>query len=398
MSEKTHQLLVIMFSDVAGYSTLMAHDQLKALELLQIYRDIQKPLVKSYQGQFVKELGDGFLISFSTATNAIKCAHEILKESSDKELKLRVGIHLGEVVEEGGDIFGDGVNLASRLHSIAAPGGICISESVYESIRGMNVPTSYLGEFDLKGVDHPVKIYAVKGESLAVPSNKQGLTNLNSKWTRIAALAFLFGILCMLVVHVVTTLKGDSSADEEGQVAVQINERSIAVVPFRDMSAEGNQEWFTDGVTEEVLNHLVKIEDLMVISSTSAMMYKASDKSYREIGTELGVTHILEGSVRKQQDLIRITVQLIEVESERLLWSDSFDRRLDDIFAIQSEVAQHVASSLQARVTPEIQLRIEQQPTLSTNAHNLYLEAQAVPINSNDNLQKSIRLLEEATC
>jgi len=179
------------------------------------------------------------------------------------------------------------------------------------------------------------------------------------------------------------------------EVAATIDNKTIAVIPFVDMSQEGDQEWFSDGMMEEILNHLVQIEDLKVTSRTSAMRFKGSEKSLQEIGKELSVAHILEGSVRKQGNTVRINVKLIDVESDQRIWSNTYDRNLDDVFAIQSEVAQRVASELQAQVHPEVRIRIESQPTASTEAYNLYLQARFYLINFIQ-LEEARSLLERA--
>jgi len=453
------QLAAIMFTDIVGYTALMGKDSAKALELVRISKEIQKPLVEKHDGKWLKEIGDGILAKFNTALDAVNCAIEIQKNArATFDGKLRIGIHSGDITIENDDVFGDGVNIASRLESIADPGGIYISESIEKAIRGQtNVKTKYLGEISLKNVDYEVKTYAVQGIGLPVPEihektnlserywaemqrrgviragityiiislillllypyfklpewgfnvlitllvigfplsialawyferSPEGFVRTNSKqsWqnpykpSQRKPLTSNFIVVCLILViifmYTYPRYLLPNEPEKEIKTEISSGERSIAVIPFVDLSPQGDQEWFSDGMMEEILNHLAQIQDLMVTSRTSAIRYKGSDKSLQQIGKELGVSHILEGSVRKQNNRVRITVQLIDVETDHHLWSDTYDRTLNDVFAIQSEVAQQVASSLQVQVHPEVKLRIEAQPTSNSHAYDLYLE------------------------
>ena len=368
------QLAAVMFTDIFGYTSKMGNNLEKTLELVRISREIQKPLVEKYHGKWIKEMGDGVLARFNTALDAVNCALDIQKMArAELDAKLRIGIHLGDIVIENDDIYGDGVNVASRLESMADPGGIYLSNAVFQAIQGQSdVQTEFLGEVEFKNVAYSVRTYAVQGVGLPLPEYKEKgkvLKKGNPKKTTYTIVAALvLAVIGIFFIYLFPKLNvgGPEAEKPEAPSTLVYNpgiNRSIAVLPFADMSPNGDQEWFSDGMMEEILNSLVQIEDLNVISRTTAMRYKGSEKSLKEIGKELGVAHILEGSVRRLDDQLRITVQLIDVESDLHLWSENYDRTMEDVFAIQSEVAQQIAASLHADISPETRLRIERQPT-----------------------------------
>jgi adenylate cyclase len=355
-----------MFTDIVGYTSLMGDNESKAFELLKKNRQIHKPIIKKHGGKWLKEMGDGVLASFSTVSDAKIC-------ESIRDLTLRIGIHQGEVVFEGEDVFGDGVNIASRLESIAPIGGIYVSESVFRNIQNKEgVKADFVKEETLKNVKHPVKIYEVKGKvSESYISKKQkhnGKRNI-----RLAAV----GIVGILIVAYFLLFYQYSKPPK-------VIDKSIAVLPFTDMSPNKDQEYFSDGMMEEILNHLYKVGDIRIPSKTTLIRYKKSSKTVTEIAEELNVSYILEGSVRKDGENVRITVQLIDPIMDTHLWSETYDKQLKNIFSIQSEVAQQIASYLKAEISPDIIERIESIPTDNLEAYELYLKAQY--INNNQDL------------
>jgi TolB-like protein/class 3 adenylate cyclase len=485
---QTRQLAAIMFTDIVGYTALMGKDSAKALELVRISKEIQKPLVEKYHGQWLKEMGDGALAKFNTALDAVNCSIEIQEIARGKlDGKLRIGIHLGDITVENDDVYGDGVNVASRLESIADPGGIYISESIEKAIQGQtDVQAKYLGEVKLKNVAYGVRTYAVQGVGLPLPEVKADKELSGHLWAEVqrrgvirAAVTYVAaGLLLVLLLRetqnwislpdwsltaILASLlvgfpiamylawnyerspegfvrtssreswqnplspsqrkpftgtfiiaglvlvlafmffyprfqsSGHESKTPESVLESRVMDKSIVVLPFTNISSDPEQEYFSDGMMEEILNHLVKIKDLKVISRTTAMQYKGTIKSLHEIAEELGVANVLEGSVRKVGNKIRITAQLIDGNTDMHLWSESYDRNLDDVFAIQSEVAQQVASALQAEIQPEIKLSIESQPTSSIEAYNLYLVALANWRSAGgESIEDGIVLLEKA--
>jgi len=367
----TRKLAAIMFTDMVGYTSLMQEDEDKARELIQRHRSLMKPLVEKHNGEVIQYVGDGTFCRFDSAKEAVNAALEIqyvLKV--EKELALRIGIHLGDVVVEGDEVYGDGVNVASRIEPLAKPGGICVSHQVYENIKNQTgLSITSLGKKELKNVDEEMEVFDVAQESEparvapAVAQIAPISKKINMKWTAITAVVILLVIIGLKVDF--GTMEAESNEDT--------NSLSIAVLPFTNMSADAENEFFSDGITEDILTQLSKIKSLEVISRTSIMQYKNTTKSLRQIGKELGVATILEGSVRRGGNRVRITAQLIDTETDKHIWADTYDRDLDDIFAIQSDVAKKIATALKASLTPEEEKRIDQKPTDNIEAYDYYL-------------------------
>lgn len=337
----TRQLAAIMFTDIAGYTALMGEDESHAFELLNLNRTIQRPIIEDNGGRWIKELGDGVMATFPTVTDAVVSAGAIQKACSGiPGLKLRIGIHLGEVVFENNDVFGDGVNIAARIQAIAPIGGIWVSEPVQKNISNKKgIITKFIGEERLKNVKDPVLIYEVDVESVSagLPANAQG----NTRQTR---------------------------------VEKTFNPRSIAVLPFTNMSGDPEQEYFSDGVAEEILNALSTLKSLKVVSRSSAFQFKGKHTDLREVGEKLQVAKVLEGSVRKQGPRIRVTAQLINVEDGFQLWSEKYDRELTDIFAIQDEIALAITEKLKVTLLENEKEQLTKATTVNLEAYELYLK------------------------
>lgn len=330
------RLAAIMFTDIVGYTALMGSDERAAFEILAGNRSIQKPLIENYNGRWIKELGDGVMATFNTATDAVQCAAHILQKTSEVDgLQLRIGIHLGEIVEEDNDVFGDGVNIAARLQSAAPVGGIYISDSVQKNISNKRgIETNFISEISLKNVKEPVRVFEV-------------------------TVSLLEPVLPSLPAHA---------------KAKPASEKSIAILPFANMSGDPEQEYFSDGMAEEILNSLGNIRDLNVVSRTSSFQYKGKNTDLRQIGEELAVANVLEGSIRKQGNRIRVTVQLVEVKTGYNLWAERYDRDLDDIFAVQDEIALAVTEKLKITLLQKEREYIQKAPTLNTEAYEYYLK------------------------
>ena len=329
---QTRQLAAIMFTDIVGYTALMGDDEQQAFELLKQNRELHKPLIEKYNGKWIKEIGDAVLASFSTVTDAVFCATDIQHSTQQfPNLILRIGIHQGEVVFENGDVFGDGVNIASRIQSIATPGGIFISESVHNNISNkQGIETRFIKQETLKNVKAPVKIYEV------------------------------------------ITDHGSSKSIMKEQIK-KSPEKSIAVLPFINMSNDPEQEYFSDGIAEEILNSLAHVKDLKVAGRTSSYQFKGKNVDLREVGDKLGVSTVLEGSVRKQANHLRITAQLINVEDGFQLWSERYDRDLDDIFVIQDEIAMTITEKLKITLLAAERAFLKKTPTINKAAYDNYL-------------------------
>jgi len=390
----TRQLAAIMFTDIVGYTALMGDDEQKAFQLLQKSRQLQVRLVDQNNGRWIKELGDGALTSFSTASDAVRCAVSIQQEcSSIPNLKLHIGIHLGEVMFENGDVFGEGVNIASRLQALASVGEILISESVYLNIRNKKeFVIEFYREETLKNVASQVKLYRVKTSSMAI-EDANGYSTIRQKGTGLKQkniAVFLFVFFVFLIAAIVYFNDSDKgNAQETAPINI---EKSIAVLPFENMSNDQQQEFFANGMTDEILNHLFKIGGWRIVSRTSTMAYKGSKKTTKEIANDLNVDHLLEGSVQKEGNRVRIRIRLINGKTDEQLWGDNYEIDYKEVFAIQSEIAQKVAAQLNVKIDPGVKERILSLPTQSTEAYTLYLRAKNISGPDYSLLEKAIAM------
>lgn len=334
------QLAAIMFTDIVGYTALMGEDEQKAFELLRKNRKVQQPIIERYDGKWIKELGDGVLASFQTVTDAVFCAGAIQQACvAVQGLQLRIGIHLGDIVFENQDVFGDGVNIASRLQALAPVGCIWVSESVHKNISNKKgISSCFVKEEILKNVKEAMRIYEVNIEDQE----------------------------CMNPVVLNISPEPPKS----------ISEKSIAVLPFVNMSNDPEQDYFSDGIAEEILNSLAHLKELKikVAGRTSSFQFKGKNVDFREIGEKLSVRNVLEGSVRKQGNRLRITAQLIDVEDGFHLWSEKYDREMDDIFAIQDEIAFAITEKLKVSLLAKDREIITKTHTQNSQAYELYLK------------------------
>lgn len=333
------KLAAIMFTDIVGYTALMDKDEEMAFQLLQTNRLIHKPLIEKFRGKFLKEIGDGILASFPTVSDAVYCAGAI-QNACDNEpaLNLRIGIHQGEVVSHGNDVFGSGVNIASRIEAITPPGRIWVSDAVQRNIqnkKGVNI--DYVREETLKNVEQPVRIYDIK-----VEKGYDALSN--------------------------------SDIYSELDHMAESSEKSIAILPFINMSNDPDQEYFCDGLSEELLNVFAKLDRFKVAARTSSFIFKGSKQDIAEIGRKLNVDTILEGSVRKSRNRMRITAQLINVADGFHLWSERYDRENADIFDIQDEIAMAILNALKVKLLGAEKKEVFRRSTDIPEAYELYLK------------------------
>ena len=307
------RLSAIFASDVVGYSRLMGIDEEGTLARLNaVRREFLEPKITEHRGRVVKRTGDGILIEFASAVDATRCAVETQHGMSlrnadippEKRIELRIGVHVGDIIIEDDDIFGDGVNIAARLESIAQPGGICISDDAYRQVRGkIDVNFQDSGEQMLKNIARPVRVYQLRPD-------------------------------------------GEARATGAGGGLALPDKPSIAVLAFQNMSGDSEQEFFADGIAEDIITALSKARWLFVIARNSSFTYKGKSIDIRQVGRELGVRYVLEGSVRKASNRVRITAQLIDATTGHHMWADRYDRGLEDIFAVQDEITQNITGAL----------------------------------------------------
>jgi len=334
LSQSERRLAAIMFTDIVGYTALTQQRESAALQVLEEHRELLRPIFAKHRGREVKTIGDAFLIEFGSAIEATLCAVDVqnsvhsLNIERGGKLQVRIGIHIGDVVHQGDDVLGDAVNISSRIYPLAEPGGVCISEQVYDQVRNkLELPLVKLETVSLKNVSTPTEVYRVMmpweqsntGEAPAFPANR------------------------------------------------------IAILPFASFSLDPNDGFFADGVTDEIISTVSGISGLSVISRTSVMGYKGTNKKVEEIGRELKVGTILEGSFKKAGNKIRVTTQLIDVARDKHLWAQNYDRNMDDVFEVQSDIAKQVADALRVRILSREAERVEKRPTESTEAYTSYL-------------------------
>lgn len=363
------RLAAIMFTDIVGYTTLMGSDEDKAFKVLRKNREVQRPIIKKYHGEWLKEMGDGILASFHTASDAVRCAGVIQHAVKKEGIALRIGVHTGEVVFEGHDVLGDGVNVASRLEELAQEGCIYVSGAVYKDIKNKaGILAEFIGEKELKNVEEYVKVYKVHCEE----DEQKDLPKKSQK----NRLYYTIGILLVLIVVFVLTWY--YYPKKQPIVETPSKERSIAVLAFDDQSPDGDHEWLGDGVADEILNVLTHIEDLKVIGKTSSFSFKGKDATIKEIGETLDVQTVLVGSVSKIGNQLRITAQLIDVESEAHIRSDKYDRDAADIFVIIDEVAQSIVSALISELSEEEAANIKMVYQPKAEAYEYLIKAQYI--------------------
>ena len=361
------RLAAILAADVAGYSRLMGADEEGTHERLKAHlRELVDPRIAEHRGRIVKNTGDGFLAEFASVVDAVRCAVEIQRGMAEREpevlgdrrLRFRIGINLGDVIAEEHDIFGDGVNVAARLGALAEPGGICVSRVVRDQVRDrLDYTFVDLGEQSVKNIARPVRVYRVR--DAVVPAEEPGLTT--------------------------------------PQPLPLPDKPSISVLPFQNMTGDAEQDYFVDGIVEEITTAISRLPWLFVIARNSSFTYKGRSVDVKQVARELGVRYVLEGSVRKAADRVRITGQLIDTTTGAHIWADRFNGALDDIFQLQD----HVASSVVGAIEPKLRLseiqRATRKPTESLDAYDLYLRALAqLHKYTEAGLRETITLLSQA--
>jgi TolB-like protein len=368
-AERVERRLAAIFAgDVAGYSRLMGQDEAGTLaRLRRHWRELIDPKIAEHKGRVVKTTGDGLLVEFPSVVEAVACALAIQRGMSernagipaDQRIEFRIGINLGDViVEEGdviveeGDIHGDGVNIAARIEGIAETGGICISEDAFRQVRGkVDAEFADIGEQSLKNISRPIRIYRVVLERLP---------------------------------------------EAQPPALLLLDKPSIAVLPFQNLSGDPEQEYFADGMVEEIITALSRIRWLIVIARNSSFTYKGRAVDVKEVGRELGVRYVLEGSVRKAGGRVRITAQLIDATSGAHLWADRFDGSLEDVFELQDKVASSVAGVIEPALQSAETVRSAGRPTNDLTAYDLYLRAYAMVFSSSALIPEALDLLKQA--
>jgi adenylate cyclase len=384
-----------MFSDIAGYTAIMGRDEHAALDALDAHRELLRMLLPKFNGRLAGEIGDGTLTSFHSALEAVNCAREVQASLRDQpELKVRIGIHLGDVVFSNNTVLGDGVNVASRIHALAPPGGICISANVYDEIR--NKPGTMvkdLGEQRLKHVSRPIRVYQiVEGDLSAQPAAQSGHRR------RTALIAGAVAVISAGLFFALIRLRSLAPGPPHVEIAAKHIISSIAVLPLDNFSGDPNQEYFADGMTDELTTDLASISALRVISRGSVMQYKGAHRPPTpEIAKALNVDAVVEGSVVRSGDRVRITVQLIDAPADKHLWAKSYERSSRDVLALQDEVAMAVAREINVKLTPDEQSRFVNTHPVDPQAHEAYLKGRYYLSSfTQERVSKAIEQFEQA--
>jgi adenylate cyclase len=390
MSSTTEQrkLSAIMFTDMVGYSGLAQRNERLALELLEEHRALLRSVFPKFNGTEIKTIGDGFLVEFHSALEAAQCAIKIQRAlanrnhdaPADRRIELRVGIHIGDVVHRGGDVYGDGVNIASRIERLANPGGICVSMDVERQIRNaLEARLEKLAPTELKNISVPMDLFrivlpwekqapvVVKSETVSTPTSRKALT---------AAAALLLLLLIGFGWRWSDRPRRTSLSPAATSTPDTVDQKSIAVLPFENLSDDKANAYFAEGIQDEILTKLGSIADLKVISRTSTAKYKSKPEDLKTVSQQLGVANVVEGTVQRAADEVRVNVQLIDARADTHLWAKSYDRDIKDVFAVESEVSQEIADALQARLSPNETNTLASAPTKDPEAYDFFLKGE----------------------
>ena len=394
-TQPNRRLAAIMFTDMVGYSQLMKKNEAAALKLLEKQWKIVEPILQEFGGKRIKTIGDAFYTQFHSVLQALNCALAVQRRLSrfnatrhfEKHINLRIGIHLGDVEIKDGDAYGDGVNIAARIEPLAEPGGIAITEDVHRQVVN-KVDHSFkpLGKPTLKNIQQRFEVYRVilpwqdrrkkQDPNFTAENDRRRQSRIRGKQPKVVRQKqqntnrpFIYGGLIVIVIIAAVFLYRNSLSNVNKEQG-----RSIAVLPFENMTSGTSSDYFSDGITEDIISKLSEINDLRVIARTSVLQYKETTKSVLDIANELAVNTILEGSIRRIDNKVRVVAQLIDIRTDDHLWAGTYDRNLDDIFAVQSDIARNIATALKSKLTASEEKNISDNPTVNTKAYEHYRE------------------------
>jgi adenylate cyclase len=363
VSESQRRLAAIMFTDMVGYSALAQSDEEVALKVLERHNRLLRPIFTKFHGREIKTVGDAFLVEFGSVLEATRCALEVQRvlhdynasATEEGRIRIRIGVHVGDVVESAGDVLGDAVNIASRVESLAEPGGVCVTQQVFDQVQNkISIPFALLPPVALKNIHVPMSVYR-----LVQPWDPRPVAN---------------------------------------PVPEPAGGRHLAVLPLANISPDPGDEYFADGLTEELISVLSQVHDLSVIARTSVTPYKSAPRSVAQVGAELGVDTVLEGSVRKAGKRIRITLQLVDVATQRHIWAQSYNREIDDVFAVQTDIAERTAEALRLEFFKSDRPRFRDKPTENVAAYDFFLRglvAQSERLGAG--IKEAVRCFDQAT-
>ena len=404
------KLTAIFSADVVGYSRLMGDDEAATVRTLNAYKEIMFALVRQHGGRVIDSPGDNVLAEFGSVVDAVQCAVAVQKEYQARNTELpehrrmafRIGINLGDVIEEKESLYGDGVNIAARLEALADPGGICISKTAFDQIESkLPFGYEYLGDQTVKNIAKPVGAYRVLMEPRVVDVHKQEKAGRPVLFRRKSMLFCVAALLLIAGIAAVYTFfdhkPREKPASVESMAFPLPDKPSIAVLPFENMSDDPEQDYFSDGITEEIITALAKIPDIFVIARNSTFTYKGRPVEIRQVSEDLGVRYVLEGSVRKSGDRLRITAQLIEGTTGRHLWAERYEGKTGDVFDLQDRLTRKIVGALAVQWAPVPENRAAAYGTGNLEAYDAFLQAnQHLMPQTPENIEKALGLLQKA--
>ena len=389
MPDEQRRLAAIMFTDMVGYSGLAQRDEALALELLEEHRELVRAILPRFQGNEIKTMGDAFLVEFRSALAATQCAVEIQRTlakrnhdvARERQIELKIGIHLGDVLYRDGDVYGDGVNIAARIEPVAGAGGICVSEDVERQIRtSLEIRLEKLAPTELKNITLSIALYRValpweKGRGAALPKERarEAVKPRLPIWAAAALFVLLLASGVVWLFWNRSQPGARATASATAATSRSAPAKSVAVLPFVNMSAEKENEYLSDGITEDLCTALTQVKGLRVPARTSSFAFKGKTEDIRKVGEQLNVATVLEGSVAKAGNKLRITAQLINVADGFHLWASNYDREMTDILDIRSDISRRVVDALKVQLGVEETERLAKRPTENLRAYELYL-------------------------
>ena len=404
------KLTAILSADVRGYSRLMGEDEGGTLRTLNVYKEVIGSLIRQYRGRVVGTAGDSVLAEFASVVDTVHCAVEIQKElktrnadlPESRRMEFRIGINLGDVIEEGEQIYGDGVNIAARLESLAEAGGISISGTAYDQVKNkLALGYEFLGEQTVKNIAEPVRVYRVRMEAGWTKEEKGPRSKVKGKRALVLGILAAFVVVAAVVTIWQFILRPASppveKADPKKMAFPLADKPSIAVLPFVNMSDDPKQDYLGDGFSEDIITALSKVGNLFVIARESSFSYKGKPVKVKQVAEELGVRYVLEGSVRKAGDKTRITAQLIDAIQGHHLWAERYDRELKDIFAVQDRITKDIITALQVQLKEGEEARTQARGTESLEAYLKFLEARTFSYrNTKEDNARAQELIQQA--
>jgi adenylate cyclase len=409
--EVKRKLTAILSADVKGYSRLMGEDEEGTIRTLNTYKETMSNLVQQLRGRVVDAPGDNLLAEFASVVDAVGCAVEIQKElktrneqlPENRRMEFRIGINLGDVVEEEGKIFGDGVNIAARLENLSQAGGICISGTAFDQVRNkLELGYEYLGEQSVKNIALPVRVYKVLMEP-ETPGKVIGEKKIKIRQRQMATMGLVAGVIVLAAVVVMWKLCTPSAPQLEvaskDKMAFPLPDKpSIAVLAFTNMSGGKELDYLSDGLAEGIINGLSRSEHIFVIARNSSFTYKGKPVKVKQVAEEMGVRYVMEGSVQQEKNRVRITAQLIDALSGRHLFSERYDRDLKDILNLQDEITLKVLTAVQVKLTGGEGARGFEKGTKSLDAYLKVLQAREYKSGAfnKERVERAMQLLEEA--